>query len=458
MAEILAVAGPKGGIGKTTLAVQLAVALAARGRRTLLVDLDAQSGVELYFGRRGVVGFADYLAERVTINGALRRTREDHLAVLLRGRLEAGDHRAYEDALARSAALPDLVDLLGERFDVILLDLPSGFGAVATRAAEIAHHVLAPVQAEPMATRALRRTLAWIESVRAAANPRLDLLGFVPTLIDPSAGPEPETLKALWLGCAGGIDVSVPRHPAILEAVRQRRPVAWLDRPPGDLVARFDALAGLVESRLGEAAGSTEDGAGRARQLLDRLGAESPDDGVGAFTSLRGGAHAQAVDDPVAAPAPQAGGGDSFLSRARDQILTRLCEQEGFGFRSWNELLEWCLRVAHADHAFVMDHHGLTIASHGSLQGDAVESTGTRLMIAFDHADKMELGDGRARQMSIQLGARWLHGVHVAVHGDVAFTFGLVSAGPLEVRVRQVLEDVVGLIVERFFEPADSGT
>jgi hypothetical protein len=101
----------------------------------------------------------------------------------------------------------------------------------------------------------------------------------------------------------------------------------------------------------------------------------------------------------------------------------------------------------------VIDQHGLTVASRGPFENDDVEATGTRLMIAFGQADRMSLGDGRARQMSIQLGELWITGVHVSFRDDSTFTFGFAGARPLDKTIRGLLEDVIGVLVERFFEP-----
>jgi hypothetical protein len=193
----------------------------------------------------------------VTINQALHKTKQDGLSLMLRGRLAPGDHARYERTITDTTVLSDVLKLLDAQFDVILVDTPAGFGALTTTVLTHCRHALVPAWADSMAIRAVHQSVRCIDSIRSSANPDLDLLGLVPMQVDRDTPvPERETLQVLWLGCSSGLDVSIPRDETFRASARSRRPLAWLDPKPTELIARLESLAGLVWTLVEEAPSS----------------------------------------------------------------------------------------------------------------------------------------------------------------------------------------------------------
>ena len=112
MARRLVVASQKGGVGKTTVALNLAVALAERGRKTLLVDLDPQGAIGLSLAKSDaeLAGLAELIMGMVTPDEALVVTRLGGLSILPRGRLDAADVASFEEEVSRPGVLDGPVD------------------------------------------------------------------------------------------------------------------------------------------------------------------------------------------------------------------------------------------------------------------------------------------------------------------------------------------------------------
>lgn len=252
MTRRLAICSPKGGVGKSTVALHLSLALAAAGRDVLLVDLDPQGGLGhlLAKGDGELVGLADVIAGRVTADAALTVTRQRGLTLLARGRLDPADACAFEVALFQAAALARVLDAVGGGHDLIVLDTPSGL-AMATRAAlRVADHVLLLMQAEPLALRTLGQALQVIAHVREHENPGLALLGILPTMVDKSHGPSLDVLVDAWTELTGVFETVIPRADIFAIASQAGVPVGYLGGPPSPEARRFDLLAAEIEALM----------------------------------------------------------------------------------------------------------------------------------------------------------------------------------------------------------------
>ncbi|SED07053.1 chromosome partitioning protein [Rhizobiales bacterium GAS188] len=191
--RILTVANQKGGVGKTTTAINLGTALAAIGEEVLLVDLDPQGNASTGLGidhKSREVSTADVLTGRATMREAIIDTSVPRLALapstldLLGVELEiAGDH---ERAVRLKKALQALGDGRPQRsLSYILIDCPPSLNLLTINALTAANAVVVPLQCEFFALEGLSQLLRTVEQVRQSLNPELVIQGIVLTMYDP---------------------------------------------------------------------------------------------------------------------------------------------------------------------------------------------------------------------------------------------------------------------------------
>ncbi|MDB4905628.1 MAG: Cobyrinic acid ac-diamide synthase [Gemmatimonadetes bacterium] len=250
---ILAVVSQKGGVGKTTTAVNLAAALARNGAKVLLVDTDPQGAVRHALGLRGAqarAGIAELLNATRQFGNAVRPTPFARLHVLLAGAVtESADHGAYHTAFAQSPAVREMFGLAAAHGYTVVVDTPPGLGGVTRRVLSECDSVLVPLQAEPLALQTSSQILRGIrEAARDGVAPTLE--GFVLTMYDDTSAMSKrvaDTIRA-QLPAPLLLDVVIPRTEATIEAFAAGQPVVV--RSPDDAAAKaYMRLAELLTKR-----------------------------------------------------------------------------------------------------------------------------------------------------------------------------------------------------------------
>lgn len=188
MAKIIAVANQKGGVGKTTTAVNLSACLAAMAYRTLLVDLDPQGNASSGVGvdRDAVtISAYDVVAGEASAAEATVPTAVEGLACIPSRTDLAAAEVELVDAPARDRHLRDKLAAVRSVYDYILIDCPPSLTLLTINALVAADSVLVPIQAEYYALEGMARLLDTIEGVRSRLNRRLEVEGMLLTMHDP---------------------------------------------------------------------------------------------------------------------------------------------------------------------------------------------------------------------------------------------------------------------------------
>ena len=187
--KVIAVANQKGGVGKTTTAVNLGCALAECGQRILLIDLDPQGNATSSFGLQDLEGESLYepLLGRQSIAETIVPTRVEGVFIVVADLDLAGaeiEIARMDDHLTRlAAALKPL--RTDNAFDFVLLDCPPSLGILMTNALAAADELLTPIQCEFFALEGLVKIVRVIEQVRnSGANDRLEIGGIIMTMFD----------------------------------------------------------------------------------------------------------------------------------------------------------------------------------------------------------------------------------------------------------------------------------
>jgi chromosome partitioning protein len=251
--RVLAVVNQKGGVGKSTTAVNLAAALGDLGERILLVDLDPQGNATSGFGlnkNQRDVCIYDALLGDTPITQIIEPTQVENVFVAPATIQLAGAEIELVSAMSREGRLRAILQPVLSDFDFVIIDCPPSLGLLTINALTVADGLVVPVQCEYYALEGLSKLLDSVRLVKTHLNPSLDIFGAVMTMYDSRTRLSQQVVEEVRDFFGDRVfDTLIPRTVRLSEAPSHGMPVTLYD-PTGRGAEAYRALAKEVLGRV----------------------------------------------------------------------------------------------------------------------------------------------------------------------------------------------------------------
>lgn len=250
---ILAAYNPKGGVGKTTTAVNVATVLAGSGRSVLIVDLEPEMNASISLGvrptdvRPSVAGLL--LRRHQPSDAATPVASVPNLHLLSGAPSLAGMDEALRNVRQPERRLNDVLRPLARRFDVIVIDAPSGFSLLSLSVLAVAEHLIVPIRAEYLSLESLAHFLRWYRDRRAARKSPATIAGILLTMVDHRRQATREIIDIIRVHNKRGVfRTEIPQDPRVAEAPSHGMPLVRYSRSPASRA--YQRLVVELERRI----------------------------------------------------------------------------------------------------------------------------------------------------------------------------------------------------------------
>jgi chromosome partitioning protein len=257
MSRILTIANQKGGVGKTTTAVNLAASLAAAERRTLLIDLDPQGNAGSALGIRrdeSENSIYEVLLDGLPLREAVRKTELKFLDLVPASQHLVGAELELAEHENRVRRLKEAVDVIAADYEFIIIDCPPSLGLLTLNGLVAARGVMIPLQCEYYALEGLADVLKTIELVKASANPDLQVDGIVLTMysVNNLANQVADEIRKTFSDQV--FKTVIPRNVRLSEAPSHGKPILLYDVASKGCQSYLDLAREVAERMEGSAA------------------------------------------------------------------------------------------------------------------------------------------------------------------------------------------------------------
>jgi chromosome partitioning protein len=256
--RLVALANQKGGVGKTTTAINLGAALAARDQSVLIIDMDPQGNATAGLGLRAPEGKSTYqlLLKDVAVNELAIATAFAGLAIVPGSADLAGAEVELTTLMAREYQLRRAIEGEIDRYRFVLIDCPPSVGLLTINALTASHEVIVPVQCEYLALEGLGQFVGLVDRVRRYLNPELRLRGVLLTMFDRRTNLSQQVADEVRQHFPNTFRATIPRSVRLSEAPSHGLPISAYD-PRSPAADAYAALAGELMESAPVVAGAT---------------------------------------------------------------------------------------------------------------------------------------------------------------------------------------------------------
>ena len=234
MATVISVTNQKGGVGKTTTAINLAYYLSKSGKKTLLIDFDPQGNATSGFGINKndlIYTSSEVVAGSCTLDAAILPTDYKNLYVVPTVPALANTEAELSQADKRFSRLKTAIASSDYNFDYIIIDSPPSLSLLTVNGLIASNYILLPVQTEFYALEGLGQLLETVKLIRKGMNPELDIIGVLPTMVDSRTVLSSQVHEEIKKHFPGKVfDTVIPRNIRVAEAPSHGVPIGVYDK------------------------------------------------------------------------------------------------------------------------------------------------------------------------------------------------------------------------------------